>query len=32
MVHTMFVEKNVSGNADLLVAILLVVTILAALV
>jgi len=28
----MFVEKNVSGNADILVAILLVVTILAALV
>jgi hypothetical protein len=28
----MFLEKNVSGNADILVAILLVVTILAALV
>jgi len=28
----MFVEKNVSANADLLVAILLVVTILVALV
>jgi hypothetical protein len=30
--NTMFIEKNVSGNADVLVAILLAVTILVALV